>query len=93
LGFFLLVVVVPRPVAFAFSFGGFAGFVRAFRTVSEDFALGCETAGTTAAVAKLAEATRAISVVRVLVSISFASLGELVRKTILARDSGPGKAP
>ena len=47
LSFFLLVVVILRPVVFAFSFGGFTGFVRAFRTVPENFALrrfGCGAA-------------------------------------------------
>ena len=44
----------------------------------------CETAGTTDVAAKLDAAMRAMMVVRVLVSISVASCGELVCKTILA---------
>ncbi len=53
-----------------------------------------ETAGTIDVAAKLDIAARAMVVVRILVlSISCASCGELVCRTILAPDRAAGKAP
>jgi hypothetical protein len=52
----------------------------------------CETAGATDETAKLADATRAMMLARILVvlSISVASYGRLVSTTILRPASAPG---